>query len=212
MLNKELELLSIWFKANKLSLNTNKTKFMVFNFGKKAHSATQFHSNVIINNSIIEQVTVTKFLGVLIDENFSWDYHIQSIHQKISKNVSVLYRSKRLLDSHSLYILYCSLILPYINYACEIWGNACAYKVNSIFLLQKKPLELLVILHIETIRVLFFLSSVVSKFMIWLATKFFVSCTKLKIICYLFISRNILLKSIVFIIIIPGVAKRIIIL
>ena len=30
MLNLEMDKLSIWFKANKLSLNLNKTKFMVF--------------------------------------------------------------------------------------------------------------------------------------------------------------------------------------
>ena len=63
--NNKLEKLDIWFRVNKLSLNVNKTNFIMF-ANKKQHRPTV---NIILNGTNIEQVSHTKFLGVIIDEN-----------------------------------------------------------------------------------------------------------------------------------------------
>ena len=39
-------------------------------------------------------------------------------------------------------MLYCSLVLPYINYCSEIWGNSCATNVEGITILQKRVVRL----------------------------------------------------------------------
>ena len=46
-----------------------------------------------INGINIEREKVNKFLGVLLDEKLSWKEHINSIKNKISKNIGVLYKS-----------------------------------------------------------------------------------------------------------------------
>ena len=46
-----------------------------------------------------------------------------------------------MLNYDSLYTLYYSLFLPYINYCSEIWGDTYKTKVNSIFLIQKKVIR-----------------------------------------------------------------------
>ena len=39
-----------------------------------------------------------EYLGVIIDENSTWKYHIEVEENKISKNIGVLYRASHLLD------------------------------------------------------------------------------------------------------------------
>ena len=58
--NKELEKLDIWFRVNKLSLNVNKTNFIMFT-NKKQHRPTV---NITLNGRNIEQVSYTQFVGV----------------------------------------------------------------------------------------------------------------------------------------------------
>ena len=56
-LNNELHKVSTWLDANKLSINTKKTHFMVFHRSRmKTNDA-----NVIMQQNIIERVNSTKF-------------------------------------------------------------------------------------------------------------------------------------------------------
>ena len=66
-MNKEIENASTWFKSNKLSLNIDKTKWLLFHL--LSHPQTLL--NLLIENICIKREYVTKFLGVLIDENLS---------------------------------------------------------------------------------------------------------------------------------------------
>ena len=135
--SKELDKLSSWFMANKLSLNISKTNFMVI-------SRKQIVNNPIVSiNSInIERVYITKFLGVHIDCQLDWNGHIKSIKNKIAKNVSVMNRVKHLLNSHALYSLYTTLIIPYMNYCCEFWGNNYKSRIQPLYMLQKKAIRI----------------------------------------------------------------------
>ena len=79
--NRELNKLACWFKANKLSLNLKKTVFMMF--GSKKLSATQNCINVVIDGCTIEQMHSTKFLGVYIDGKLNWKVHITEVSKTI---------------------------------------------------------------------------------------------------------------------------------
>jgi hypothetical protein len=137
VVSKELMHLNQWFIVNKLSLNVSKTNFMIFSNRNVAGDY-----RIKIDGSNIERVFVTKFLGVHIDAKLSWKNHIDSIKTKISKNVSIMYRVKYLLDSKALYALYCSLILPYLNYCCEIWGNNFHTRLEPLIKLQKRAMRI----------------------------------------------------------------------
>ena len=63
----ELDKLQIWFNVNKLSLNIQKTIFMIFGKFKNVQS----NISIYINGYEIQQVFNTKFLGVIIDSNLN---------------------------------------------------------------------------------------------------------------------------------------------
>lgn len=64
--------LNLWSKQNHLPLNLNKTKEIVF------RSHTHQHPT-IIDNTVIETVDHFKYLGLIIDNKFSFDQHTQNI-------------------------------------------------------------------------------------------------------------------------------------
>ena len=87
--NNELEKLSVWFKANKLSLNISKTNYMLFSNRKNLMNEA---IDLKIDESIINRVRECKFLGTVIDENLTWKPHINLIRSKISKNIGIMFK------------------------------------------------------------------------------------------------------------------------
>ena len=66
---------------------------------------------------------------------------IKLVTLKLIKVSGIIFRTKRVLHYDSLYTLYCSLFLPYINYCSEIWGNTYKTRLNYIILIQKKVIR-----------------------------------------------------------------------
>ena len=117
MLNSERDKLSIWFKANKLSLNLKKTKFMVF---KPRQKRSICHIQINIDNENIVNVKETNVLGVILDENLNWKSEISHVANKVAKSIGIISRCSFFLPKTSLRMLYCSLIYPYFYY-CKIF-------------------------------------------------------------------------------------------
>ena len=81
ILNTELNKLSIWLGANRLSLNIKRTKFVVFKPRQKRSSVKIQH---LINGHKLDQVRKTVFLGVMFDENLNWKSEISHVANKVS--------------------------------------------------------------------------------------------------------------------------------
>ena len=85
-MNAELSHLNDWFCANKLSLNTDKTKYVLFHKAKSKDSLPLVLPDLFINDVKIKSENSLKFLGVMIDENLTWKTHVELVEKKISKN------------------------------------------------------------------------------------------------------------------------------
>ena len=132
-ISRELNKLHVWLSVNKLSLNVDKTNYILFGNRKNIDNVC-----ISINNSIITRVRATKFLGVIIDEKLTWENHISLVRSKLAKTVGILYRVRNLLNRSALFILYCSLFLPYLTYCSDTRGNTCRSNIQCLFILQKK--------------------------------------------------------------------------
>ena len=98
--------------------------------------------SIELNNVDIDKVHCSKFLGVYIDCKLKWFEHVNSVRTKIVKNLSVMRRVKWLLNESAMYTLYCSLILPYITYCCEIRGNTYKNRIQPLYTLQKHAMRM----------------------------------------------------------------------
>ena len=137
IVNKELNEVSNWFKSNKLSVNATKTNFMIMGTSHMTSIKTSSSLSVILNDTVLERVKNTKFLGVLIDECLTWKNHIDCISKTLSRNIGVMNKLKYSIPARILHTLYCSLVSPYLNYAILIWGNTCKSYLDKVIKLQK---------------------------------------------------------------------------
>ena len=104
-MNKELKNISTWFKANKLSINIGKTKWTTFYPTFKKRFMSKKFPELFIDGITLKG-TVTKFLGVFIDENVTWKAYINTISTKISKSIGILYIARLIIPRKQL-SLYC---------------------------------------------------------------------------------------------------------
>ena len=141
LVNQELIRLNCWFIANKLSLNINKTNFIIFT--NKKYNKDEIKNAISFDGKFINPVASTKFLGVHIDERLSWSTHIHEVSNKISKSCGILSKLKWRLPSQILLTIYNSLILPYLQYCAMIWASKSLNKLNSITVLQKRAVRLI---------------------------------------------------------------------
>ena len=131
----ELEFLKIveWLSANKLIINLDKTHLMVFTNKKRLNPIS-----INVKGQIVNEITETKFLGVILDNKLSWSAHIKYISKKISKSLSILKMLKSTFPCRILKSLYYSFVYPYFSYCNLIWGGAAKSHLESLVLLQKK--------------------------------------------------------------------------
>ena len=141
-LNNALKDLCTWFKSNKLSLNTNKTFYMIFH-RSRIKCDTDSTLDIIMDNSILRKTSSLKYLGVIVDQKLNWIEHISYVKNKISKGIGIMYKARRHLDKKSLLSLYYSYIYPYLTYCIEVWGCAAKSHLQSLFLLQKKIVRIM---------------------------------------------------------------------
>ena len=140
LINSELNLLSTWFKSNKLSLNTGKTFYMVFH---RARLKPKNNNDIIMDGNILTKVNSAKYLGIIIDHKLNWIDHIAYVKNKISKGIGIIYKARSVLSKTSLVSLYYSYVYPYLTYCIEAWGCAMQTHLHPLFLLQKKIIRLI---------------------------------------------------------------------
>ena len=138
-INTELVNVYAWVQSNKLSLNIDKTNYMLFS----PKCACRPAKNIFIDGQSIVEVNETKFLGVVIDNRFKWSSHVGHISNKISKGIGVITKVRKFFDQTTLMSLYNSLTLPYIMYCVHVWGSAYETHLRHLMTLQNKIVKLI---------------------------------------------------------------------
>ena len=162
--NNELEKVSEWLNANKLTLNFKKSNNVIF---RPRQKRIPFIPQIkIFNPTLNTRVTLemkdfVKYLGIMIDSELSWKHHIDFICHKISRSVGIIAKMRHYIPRHLLLNLYHALIAPYLNYGICAWGNCPQTYLNKILVLQKRALRLIYFLNPETMRSSFLLNQTV---------------------------------------------------
>ena len=103
--------------------------------------------SIKINNSVLEEKTVTNFLGVYIDNKLNWKPHMINICNKVSKSIAVLRLVRSIFPKNVLKLIYMSLVYTYINYCNLVWGAAEKGILDPLFKLQKKAIRIITRTH-----------------------------------------------------------------
>ena len=108
--------------ANKLSLNLIKTEYILIG---SRHNINNILATpkVFVGDIPIKRVRETKALGIYIDEFLSWEKHIDKIAKKVSSGIGAIRKLKPCVDRNTLICAYNALVLPHLDYCCEVWDT-----------------------------------------------------------------------------------------
>ena len=118
-LTTDLESIEDWFRANKLTLNIEKTVLLHFGPGNKNK---EILNDITIGGKRLQVETSSKFLGLWIDNKLKWSEHVCKLLVKLQSRKSLLMRGKYLLTVHAKKILYFAQIQSNLTYGLLIWG------------------------------------------------------------------------------------------
>jgi len=143
-MNHDLSNLVYWFQANKLSLNINKTNYILFNKKHVNHDIDQDEPIIRFGNDVIEKKPFVKFLGLMIDEKLDWNQNFKLLCTKLARSVYMLKCVKKVLPRKIMKSLYYSYFNSHLVYGIELWGpNSNQSNINRLTVLQKKAVRLI---------------------------------------------------------------------
>ena len=136
VLNNNLGQIQQWLNINKLVLNVDKTKCMVFH----PHQRSRYIQMPMpkINRKSIDIVTEFNFLGINLDQHMTWKTHIHYLVSKLNRVVGIINRLKFFIDKNTLKIIYHALFTPHINYGISCWGYTQQSQIGKV---QKKAVR-----------------------------------------------------------------------
>jgi hypothetical protein len=127
----------MWLLANKLTLNTEKTEYILIG-SRQRLSQIITDPTLSIGSESIKRISSTKTLGTVVDECITWKDHIDQVAKKAAKGIGILRRSKSFLDKATLKTIYGAFALPHFDYCALVCKNCSKNLQNKLQKLQNK--------------------------------------------------------------------------
>ena len=81
---KYLDQLSEWTEQKKMTINNEKSKYMIVNFTRNY----QFNTRLNIEGKLLNQVPETRLLGVIMDDKLSWQSNTDHLVKQAYKRMA----------------------------------------------------------------------------------------------------------------------------
>lgn len=140
-LNKALELTEKWMLCNKLVLNRGKTKCIALGSKHSLRETPKLH--ISLGDTEVEQVTVVKLLGFIVDSQMSWNNQVDHIVKMMGSGIAVIKRCRNLMSNHLLKQVVQALVLSHLDYCSIIWSSTSESNMNRLQVAQNKAARLI---------------------------------------------------------------------
>ena len=136
-LNVDLERVHQWLLANRLTLNKEKTEYMIIG-SRQRLAKIENEQELKLGETNINRVKCSKTLGVIVDEQLTWKNQIESIVNKASKGIGMIRRMKKYVPATVLENVYKAIVLPYFDYCSLVWENCSVYLQDKLQKMQNR--------------------------------------------------------------------------
>ena len=136
-----LDKMAEWTEENQMKLNPIKSKYMIINFCTNY----QFRTRLVVNNSLLEQVHETRLLGLIIQDDLSWNSNTKSLVRKAYSRMIILRKliefEVKTQDMITIYILF---IRSIIEQSSVVWSSSLTVdEMASLERTQKVALRII---------------------------------------------------------------------
>ena len=137
-LNRNSPLYWIGFKANKLTLNVDKTACILF---QKSGSTKEIELD--LGGTIIPSASTAKFLGMWLDRHLNWSTHLNKLYTKLKQNKALLRLGRNYMNEKTRKLVYYAHVNSDIEYGLLLWGNNISKdQLNKLQWMQTECLQL----------------------------------------------------------------------
>ena len=139
--NTFLDKISQWTEQNKMMLNKDKTKCMLFNYTNDF----QFSTRMSIEDTRTEVVNETKLLGVLINNKLSWDSNTSCLVKKANARMRLLHKLIEFgVPKEDLRTIYVLFIRSCLEQSCQVWHSSLTLEnLTDLERVQKNALRII---------------------------------------------------------------------
>lgn len=129
-----------WLESFRLSLNLAKTNYIAFSL---TNTNRPDFTNIEINQQQINEVSQTKYLGIVVDKFLKWHPHIEYLSNKIRCLIHKFYILREILSTTILILIYKSLVESLIRYGILVWGGLYENALYRLNVVQKYILKVM---------------------------------------------------------------------
>lgn len=127
-----------WCLENGIVLNKDKTEYVVFST-KRSNIENPKTLNIL--GEVVSTTSSTKFLGLYVDCNISWETHTNELSRRLHSSVYTLRVLREQIDKVTLRTVYFANFQSLMCYGILFWGNSSS--AQKIFIVQKFALRVI---------------------------------------------------------------------
>ena len=143
--------IATWLRSNLLTLNTTKSNYICFSPSQRSQPGADFivkmHVRENCSNNCdcqyLQQVSSTKYLGIIVDQRLSWHPHIELLMKRVRKFIWIFKTLRYLMSPRLLNKIYTALTQSVITYCITVWGGASKIKFLDLERAQRSLIKVM---------------------------------------------------------------------
>lgn len=133
ILGENVENLTEYFQAHKLSINVGKTKFMILHGCKgKIKIQNLVNINLTVNQTTIKQVSEAKYLGIILDTKLSFQTQTKTVLKNMAMGIKTIYTIRNFVPIKTRLLLLHSLVLCHLCYPAVLLNGINSTILDSL--------------------------------------------------------------------------------
>lgn len=133
VLQEDLNNLQRWEAEWDMEFNPSKCTVI-----QVTRSRTPLPTQYILHGQVLETVTSSKYLGVDISSNLTWNNHIDQICAKANRTLGFVKRNIRSKDPTLRETAFKALVRPLVEYASPVWSPYTKKNIHKIEMVQRR--------------------------------------------------------------------------
>ena len=128
--------MSTWCEANKLTINVEKTKYMVVR-----HTKPPQEPSFKTEETKLSTVHHYEYLVFLLDDKLSMNDYLESMWKKANSKLGILSKIRRFISEKTAVSIYKTMIRPHLDYIDFVVDSGSADRIRNLDTLQKKAVR-----------------------------------------------------------------------
>ena len=138
--NEDLSYINEWCNKNGMVINHNKSHFLLVNSTKSI--------KLYVDGEELQKKSSTKLLGFLINDKLNWSDHVDSLYEKVRRNINLFRMIRVFLNKKTALLFYFHFIFCHLNFGIHMYFNFSPnYITNPLLILQKQCFRIIANVH-----------------------------------------------------------------